>query len=347
MTYTVTNTHQKIVITLDTESSATLSLKTYINDSTTAFDTYTLTNGKFTIDLSDYDVGDVITKFEITQTGSPYLWETHEGVKILVNGVVQDDVEISNYTSGNNTYGKFTLNFDKDDSYDVQAVYVGNGSNQMSATSKLSLQVKQPDLDEQGSLDNDGAYLITFVNPTLKSMEYYDFTEIKFRLTKGGVPVPNRVVQKITPTSESSDQTPSTDNKGIFSIVNNKDYWDAGKYKFGATFSDSGKVVASAFRDITIKKGTPTLRDNYEGDNDTGFIIGAKYKVALEYRGSPMGNTKVDMYVNGKKTTKTTTDNGVIVYPFQTKGTFSIKTVYKGDKNHNQVEKLRKITIEG
>ena len=189
MAYEITNQHHNIVINLTTDSTNTnnLYLQTYVNGSNTPHNpTYPLINGKFTVNSRDYLIGDEITKFEIVQSGNTKLWQTHEGVKVLVNG---EEIE----TTINNQ-GEFDLAFNEEGKYDIQAVYLGNNSNQMSSTPKQTFLVKQPSLDETGSDDNSGKYLLRFRDATTPDMEYMDGTEIWFRLTKGGKPISGRTI---------------------------------------------------------------------------------------------------------------------------------------------------------
>lgn len=334
MSYTITDIHRKIIFNLESNVSD-LTLKTYINDNLSPSESYSLSNGKFTIPCSDYQVGDVITKFEVIQDGSTHLWDTHEGVKILLNGEEQD-VTITE-SSGK---GTFNLTFDKDGEYDIEAVYVGNNSVQLASTGKRHLIVKQPDLDEEGSLDNDGAYEIKFVD-SKKTFDYKDGSIIKMRLLKGGVPVPYATVQRVF--ASSTVGTTQTNSQGYFQMQNNN--WDAGKYKIGAFYQHptTQSIIISKYRNITINKGEPVWYDNY-GGNST-FVKNSYYKAHIKHGNNPLSKTKVDMYINGKKTTKTTSENGYVSYKFKTKGTFTIKVVYKGDKNHKKAEISRKITI--
>ena len=55
---------------------------------------------------------------------------------------------------------------------------------------------------------------------------------------------------------------------GYFYIKNNLG-WGVQKGKIGALYydEDTGKTVASAFRNIVINKGSPSFRDNYVGEN--------------------------------------------------------------------------------
>lgn len=336
MPYTITDIHRKIIFNFDSNVSD-LTLKTYVNDSTTSAHTYSMSNGKFIIPCSDYELSDSITKFEVVQSGSTHLWNTHEGVKILLDGVVQD---VTLTESSNKA--EFKLTFDKDGEYDLEAVYVGNNSVQLASTGKKHIIINQPELNESGSLQNDGKYEIIFVNAR-NTYYYKDGGVIKMRLLKGGVPVPNFTVQRVF--ASSTLGTTETDSQGYFSMQNNN--WDVGKYKIGAYIQHptTHSIIQSKYKDITIKKGDPVWEDNFTTNPNSTFVKGSFYKAHISYRGTPISNTKVDMYVKGKKTVKTTSTNGYVSYKFTSKGTYTIKIVYKGDKNHNKAEISRKITI--
>lgn len=361
MSYEISDLHHTLKLTLNTDATNTLTLKTYINGSSSSHSpSYTPTSTSdglvFSIPHSDFTIGDTITKFELVSSNNTPPYQTNEGVVVLLNGEEipvgkvttsggvdtlvrdEDDNIVTEDRLSNN---KFYLNFEKEGSYDIQAVYLGNGSYAVGKTDKVHFEVKQPPLDESGSASNDGAYLLKFVNSTTPAMTYNDQTKVYFRLTKGGVPIKNRTIQKVKP--NGAVETSSTSSKGLVYAINNN--WNAGKWKIGARYFDetTQKVITSTYRTITIKKGTPTFTDNYSSPGT--FVKGSKYKVALKYRGTAMAKTKLILYVNGKKTTKTTSSNGVITYPFKSKGTFNIKVVFAGDKNHNKVELKRKFTI--
>ena len=339
MAYEITNQHHNIVINLTTDSTNTnnLYLQTYVNGSNTPHNpTYPLINGKFTVNSRDYLIGDEITKFEIVQSGNTKLWQTHEGVKVLVNG---EEIE----TTINNQ-GEFDLAFNEEGKYDIQAVYLGNNSNQMSSTPKQTFLVKQPSLDETGSDDNSGKYLLRFRDATTPDMEYMDGTEIWFRLTKGGKPISGRTIQRVF--AGSGVGTSLTNKQGLVKIDNTS--FKVGTWKIGAYFYDDeeNKVITSTYRTVTVKKGTPFWNDNYETDNATEWVKGATYNAQLRYRGKGIGRTKVQLFVNGTKVSKTTSTNGYITYKFPSKGTFNLKLVFAGDKNYEKVELERKFTIK-
>ena len=186
MPYTIKNNYTQLKLTLVTYNGnySNIRLNTYINDSTTIYKTYTpsstvipnLTNvGRddkyqliFTIPTSDYEIDDVISKFELVTNTSTHLYDTHEGIIWLIDGVESDP----QYT---NTY---TTKFEDNEAHTVEAVYVGNDALQMKSTGKVPVLVKQPPIDEEGSLSNDGAYHIEFVNKGLKTLTYKDHLNV-------------------------------------------------------------------------------------------------------------------------------------------------------------------------
>ena len=335
MTYEIKDLHHKLVVNLTTDSTNTgnMYLRVYKNNNTTPqTKVYTYSNGKFVVYNSDFTVGDTITKMEIVQTGSTKPWQTQEGVTVLINGEETETTINSN--------GTFTKKFKEDGEYDIQAVYLGNSSNEYAVTEKKHFQVKQPPVID-GDPQNDGQYAISYLQAVTPKMEYADGTEIYFRLTKGGVPLAGKQVDVVYP--NGTNGSAQTKSDGTFYMKN--DTWAVGVWKIGALFYNpsTGKMITSKFRDIVVKKGTPHWVDNAE--DGTNFYVGGKYKARLKYRGNPLTNTKINLYVNGKKTVKTTSSTGIIVYPFKSKGTYSIKLVYKGDEHFHGVEQTKKFTV--
>lgn len=343
MPYVVTNNYTNLILELLTNNSNynNINLKTYVNDSDTAFKTYNpvadtsaedYVKLTYTISTSEYTVNDVISKFELSLNNSTHLWQTHEGIIWLLNGE-----EYSN--THNNTE---TFKFDDKGSHTIEAVFAGNDSLEVATTGKHPLTIVQPEIDTSGTLGNDGAYSIQFVNKNLKTLTYDDHTKIEFILTKGGVPVTtgNRNIEVITPKDIASL---TLNNQGKASRTNV--LWDCGTYTIGAYYQDetNPKVVTRVNKKITIKKGTPTISDNSASAGN--FIPSSKYKAVLKFRGNALANTKVTLYVNGKANTLTTNKNGAIFYGFKKTGTYKLKLVYKGNKNLNKVELSRTITV--
>lgn len=334
----------KLNLTTDQTTVSSLKLNTYVNNSTDVAKTYTTSNGTFIIPHTDYNLNDIITKFELLLDGSTYLWQTNEGIKYLLDGeeYVEKTVNEDESVTLTDTFHTNTLKlkFKDADAHTLEGVYVGNDAYIMCTTGKYHFNIKQIPIDEEGSLQNDGAYKLTLLNP-VSEMTYKDGTVLEFQLTKGGVPVPNRTVERVTPTEIASYDT---DAKGIVKIQNT-DY-DCGTYEFGAYYQDetTHKNVTSEYKKIKINKGTPTLSDNYESAGT--FVRNSTYVVNLKFKNTNIANTNVIMYINDKTTTQKTDASGNVRYKFATTGTYVIKTVFKGNKNLGKVELKRTFTIE-
>lgn len=347
MSYEIKDTHHTIIINLDTYTKATsgLKLRTYINGGNLYHRQYDFSNGQFKIPLnSGYSVGDVITKFELYQIGSPRLWNTHEGVQILLNGV---EVKAP-ITEDNQHYGNFTLNFGETGEYDLQAVYVGNGSNQVAKTEKKHFFITQETSTEESVIPQAQRYKLAFKDSTTPKLKYGETAKIDMILTYGGQPAPNKLIQKIEGDRDIDVHgTQATNKKGIVTL--NLVNLDAGKWQIGGYYYDDVlRRTRGKTKWITISKLKSTLTDNFVADSkgqDTNFIKGSKYMVTLKVDGERLAGEKVDMYVNGEKKTKTTSKSGVVSFAFRKKDTYKIKTVYKGNKNVESVELTRTITI--
>lgn len=343
MSYEIVNNYTSLKLNLKTSQSnkTALRLYTYINDSNTVFKTYTPTSTDdgvyFTINTSEYTIGDVITKFEIGASGNTYLWQTNEGIKWLVDGEEYTEIDSNNNIIDTFHTNTKTFSFSNNSHHTIEAVFVGNDNLAMSTTGKYDLAIKQPDFDESGSLENDGAYSVDFINPNISTLTYKDGTYIEFILTKGGVPVPDRSFEAVKP-----DGT-ETVNNGRGGYTNTS--FNCGTYKIGAYYQNptTHELIASTYKNITIKKGNPTFTDNYQ--SGTYFTPSLKYKLTLSYMGSPIANAKITLYVNGKATTLTTNSKGVVYYGFKKKGTYKFKAVYKGNSNLNSKEFSRTITV--
>lgn len=348
MSYEIKDTHHIIIIKLDTNDDVTgdLTLNTYVNGSNNVHTPqYVFSNGEFKIHASDYEVGDIITKFEITQTGRPYLWETHEGVQVLLNGV---NMELP--ITGNGSNATFSYDFTDTGSYDLQCVYTGNGSNQVAKTEKKHFIITQETSSQQPSSPQaqSRGYTLDFVKKTTPKMKYDDGTIIEMILKKDGQPASGRVVQCVEGDRDIDDHgTRTTNSKGIVRLMNNN--VSAGTWDFGAFYYDEVKRrTIKKYRKVVVEKLTATMTDNFEADrngNDTNFVKGSKYAVVLKLGKKVLANQPIDMFVNGKKISKTTNKYGVVVYALSTKQTYKIKTVFKGTKNIGSVELTRSITI--
>lgn len=361
MSYLITDQHHVLKFTLQTNTTTTLYLRTYVNGNTTVKKTYvgsSTSNGlQFSIPYSDYTINDTITKFELVSSNNTPLYKTNEGVVVLLDGM---EIPVGKVTTSNGSdtlvknngvmvtedklsNTKFYLNFSNAGEHDIQAVYRGNDNICMAMTDKVHFKVSQPVLDENGSLENNGKYVLAFRDANLPTLKYNDGTKIYFRLTKGGVPVPNRTIQRVYP--DGRVNTAGTSAKGLVYTKNTG--FKAGKYKIGAYFFDEqrNKVITSDYRDIEILKATPEITDNFEDEGE--FVKGSNYVAYLKYQGKPLANRKIIIQVNKSKLNFTTSDKGAVAYNFKTKGTFKMKVIFAGDDNFEKVEKSRTVTIKG
>ena len=342
MSYEIINNYTNLQLVLSTTQSnySSIRLNTYINDSTEIFKTYTPLSTQtsegydltFNILTKDYTIGDIITKFELSLASNTHLWQTSEGIVWLLDGK-----EYSTTHTNSETF-----NFQEQGSHTIEAVYTGNDSIELASTGKHPLLIKQPEIDESGSLQNNGAYTIEFVDKNLKSMVYDDNSKLEFILLKGGVPVTtgNRNIEIFTP-NEVISSVPLS-NKGTGYVRNKR--WKVGKYELGAYYQDENNhTLTRTKRTVTITKGTPKFYDNFNSNGN--FIPNSQYKVLLKFNGDPLAKTKIVMYVNGKSKTLTTDKYGAVYHKFDKTGTFKIKTVYKGNNNLKKIELDRTITV--
>lgn len=338
MPYEISNNHTilKLVLSTNQTNKNQIRLNTYRNDSTEIFKTYTPSvSGNeltFSIATKDYQLNDVISKFELSLNSSTHLWQTNEGVTWLLDG--------NEYSTKNSNTETFL--FEDKGEHTIEAVFVGNDSIETTTTGKHPLVIVQPEIDTSGPSGNDGAYSVVFVNKNLKTMTYDDGTKIEFQLLKGKSPVVtgNRNIEIVTPKSIISANLDKNGKASRYNIG-----WDCGTYKIGAYYQDerNPKTVTRTSKSITIKKATPTITDNYASAGN--FVPSSKYKAVLKFKKDPIANTKMTLYINGKATTVTTNKSGAIFYGFKKTGTYKLKLVYKGNKNLNKVELSRTITV--
>ena len=362
----ITNNTQRIVIKLATNTNKTLRMsyksQAYVNglpsgSSVSHTVSPTTSDGKkvFTINLNEYNVGDELKEFKVYAYNSSTinLWDAHEGITILLNGeetevmpVYNNSIETTTEIVDGETIttpikvtelhrNKFALNFKEDGEYTLQAVYRGNNSTEMSSTTPLHIHIQQPTSSGGGTTPVTGVYKLEFVNPNIKTLTYDDKSTIQYKLTRGGVPVSQKTVEKVLPTG--SIHSSLTNSNGIVSMVN--DGYDSGKYKLGAYFVDSedvdddNQIIVSTYNDIEIVKATPTLWHTTSPVN-----LGTKLQIKLkDSHGNNMANESVIIYINGSPKTSKTNDSGNIWIGFKKKGTYKIKAVYNGNKNHKAI----------
>jgi hypothetical protein len=326
------NVNNKLILTLNTDSTKAQDLFLFVekNDSVwNPCDDMVLSddNVKFYIYLNKYEVGDILTSFEIRSSSNLFPWQTNEGVTVLIDNEEVDTIHTNEYTTKFSDSGNHT----------IQMVYKGNNQLNMSYTTVYPFTVTQPEVQEDIPLPTTGEYKLRFVDKSKKTFTYGSNETFQLQLTKGNAPVPNRTVEVIKSTG-GLPFSPMTNSKGLITVpIKN---WDAGKWKVGGYFRADAKNVCSTYMWIEIKKLATTVTMN------TGsFSKNDSVKFTFKAGNTALANTKVQLYVNGKAKDYTTSKNGTISFKMTAKKTYKFKAVYKGDKNHSSGELETTITI--
>lgn len=340
MNFVIPDNHHNLKLTLQSNGMGIPSLEVFINDSSTPYRTYTSSSVNspyiYNIPFSDYTVGDVITKCRLIQDSPVLPWQTHEGVTVLVDGVEVANLNYANSTTVDTNCVTYTTKF-KEGTHDIQAFYVGNDEYNMSMTDKLHFIVAQPPVNESATPTTSGTYRLAFYGNTPSSSVYGKSAKITMQLTKGNAPVRGKTVERVV--GGSGIGTASTDAKGLVSM--NTPTWNAGTYKIGGYFTEDSKKIYSVYKTFTVNKAPCTITIDGGTYKKDGVI-----KFYFKYNNStPITNTKVQLYVNGKMTSYTTDKWGKIAYKFSSKGTFKFKAVYTGSKNIEKKEFTTTITI--
>ena len=343
MTYKILDNHHTLKLTLESNELTAPTLEVYINDEESPVESYTSSSlsSPYTYEIphSDYEIGDIITKFKLVQSEELLPWETEEGVTILIDGVEVANLNNTNSSTIPNTNRvEYTTQFSAG-VHDIQTFYVGNNEYNMAMTDKLHFVVTQPEVQEEAETDpqNTGAYRLAFYGDTKLTTVYGKTVKLTLQLTKGGVPVNGKTVEVTLGGNGIGSKI--TQNKGLaeFDTLN----WSAGKYKVGGFFTENSKKIYSIYKTFTIEKAKSTITidgGEYKKDGTIKFYFKYNDNTAIT-------NTKVQLYVNGKLTTYTTDKWGKIAYKFGSKGTFKFKAIYKGTNNIEGQEFTTSITI--
>ena len=369
----ITNNNQKIEIRVKTKTTKTLKLQYKrvkynanglpIGSPTT----YTISGSieadgtvLFTILLTNFNIGDELKEFIVyASTSSTNIWNTHEGVRILVNGeesyvypMYGNNIETETIVDDGETItreqyvldlhrSRFALRFEEQGDYEVRAVYRGNATTEMSYTAPLTYHIKQP-VGSGGSTPS-GVYTLEFVDKTLSSLVYDDKTVIQFQLKRGGTPVNGKTIEMATPSG--SVLSKDTNANGIVSFTNSS--YDCGTYKIGAWFVDqsdedsNGRKVVSVYKDVKIKKATP-----YFTNTASPITKGSYVQIKLrDGNGANIPNKKITVYVNGKPSTIKTNNSANVWIKLNTTGTHKFKAVWSGNKNFNSCTKSFNMVI--
>lgn len=330
MSYLIKDNYHTLTVSLETNISASsLSLKTYINGSTSVYSTYSataVTGGVvFKIPFSDYSIGDEITNIRVVSSANIKSYNSNEGINILLNGedyavrTVSNNTISSTYTNPVHTE-KFAIKFNEEGDYTLQTAYRGNNATNSSYSDVYHFIVNT-------AVSGTDSYALEFVDKNLKELTWNDKTLVKFILLKNGVGVSGKTVESVTPSVVS---TATTDINGETGFTNNN--YDAGTYKIGAYYVEEGHIVAqSEYKEITIKKADAVITYT-EGtvSRNSKFYIYLK-----DSNGDAIKNEKLSVYVNGKLKTKTTDSSGKISFTPTKAQTYKFKVVYNGNNNIN------------
>ena len=283
----------------------------------------------FRIPHNDFAVGDVLDRFILEQSGTSSatipIWETTDGVTILVDGEFHSKIH-------SNT---FKLKFDNSGEHSVQAVYSGDEYTKMSYTDLERFEIKQHKDSPTPPPSIVGKYALKFHNPSiLKDLTFNDHKKVYFKLTQGGKAVSGKTIEIQLPNGSVVSKTTS---KGLVSFPNTG--YSAGKYKIGAYFVDSEthKRYTSTYKDITIKKADVHLDETHEKVMKKG-VYQKKRRVVIFFRNAykkPFKKRKLSVYHNKQLKTMKTDDNGHIIMDVGV-GTHTFKVVYNGNNDYNK-----------
>ena len=368
MTFTITNTYYKLVIRLKTNLTTipTLTYKhierQYVtNLPLTTYTTETVTNATladgiitYNIPFKNYEVGDVLTDFTCTLSGTSNIYDLEDGVTILVDGEESDVIKVENgnvVLDSDNQYIKvnplsssqFALVFEDNDVHTVQAIFKGNSTMGVALSEKA---VIAPIVKEDES-ELEGTYKIEFTKFE-PSMKYMGDVDWEIKLTKGNIGVPNALIQLDTPTGS---YTSTTDDNGITTFKRNKTTiqnnssqlaqmraWNAGTYKIQARYhyydeteQAFKELICKTIKNLKITKGTPSMSVAQYAQTRKGSAI-FKLKDPLGFN---LENTKLVEVVNGRTYNKSTNAHGNVVFKVGVKGTVKYKLKFTGNKNLN------------
>ena len=343
MSYIITEKHHSLTISLKTtyQYKSNLKLGVYVNDSTSVhspiYSATSTTDGVvFNIPYSDFSIGNEITAIRVYTNSTTDLWDTREGVNILLNGddysvskaennaVVIDPVTDGEIKEMPCRSEQFAIKFTDVGDYSLQGFYVGNDFVEYATTDEFNFKVSEQSVSPTPTED---VIKLEFENPNLSNMVWNDKTRIAYVLTKNGQPMASETVECLFGRSIWSEVTNS---KGVASNTNHS--IDAGTYQFGAYYVDDGHIVAkTVYKTLTVKKANA----NITYTNSTISRNGTLNIWIKDQYGSPITSENVSVYVNGKLKSKKTDSTGKISFKLTAKGTYKFKVVYKGNKNIN------------
>lgn len=297
---------------------------------------------------TDHDIELVVpelTALEETTLGVVLTPSTTDGkVHYLIDGV---DIGSAEYPFD------ITYEFREPREYTIQAVYTGDEDDNVAISEKITVKVAAPNPAPNSDAETatpeaqiyDGEYKLTMVSAPSK-FTYKDGKQVVLQLTRGGVVMPNMIVEAQLPNGHT--QSMHTDAEGKIYIVNNQTDYVPGHYQWGGRFYDNWdddsdkKLLYKALKWIDIGKATPTFKSNAP---DGRINKGNSFIIKLKGVETGLDDKKLTYTINGgSKKTKTTNSKGNIHIPCNVEGTYDIKVYFAGSTRYNKASK--KFTIK-
>ena len=253
-----------------------------------------------------------------------------------------------------------TYQFEKAGTYHIQAVYTGDEDDNIAISPKYTVIVQAPTPRQNTPAYNPpqspsqsglpaGQYTLTAVASPSKTWTYKDGSQVIMQLKKGNIGIKGLIIEVQVP--DGRTVTKSTGDNGIVIFENKGEHavdYVPDKYQIGARFydtgrSDSGKLICSAFVNVTIEKATPTFKSNAV---DGKIQKGNSLKIKLNGVEGGLKDKKITYKINGgSKKTKTTNQYGNIHMLFNKKGDYQIKLLFAGSTRYAAKKKTFNIKV--
>ncbi len=315
----VKNLSDKLVIKLKTNMTGNLRLRYKRNGTTQTDIQVAISSGMavWEIPFKNLNLNDTLTDFFIYRSGTFGLATMNEGLTWFVDGVEETTI---------NNSSNWTTKFMDNESHTIQAVYRGNDTLSMSATPPKLFYVNQ---SSDPTLPASEEYKLEFLDKAQDTFTYKDNQEVLIRLTKGGVPVIGETVEVTLPTGMMVTSYTTRDD-GTIAPIN--DVWNVGTYTLRAYYYLENNMKAMVEKSITVNKGD-IIVDVPSGRFNKGEKMCLHFKQPDD---TPLTNTQISIYINGKLYANKTNGDGNIWISFAHFGWYHFNVVYNGNSNLNE-----------
>ena len=239
----------------------------------------------------------------------------------------------------------YIYSFNKEDVYEVTAVYLGDDNHAYCVSDPIFVTVTQDDVTiSDTTTPADPSTLTGNYNLSISSASkfvYKDGKEIKLRLTRGGQGVAGKTIETVR--FGSGIATSTTDSKGYVTFKNTDKSSVPNSYKIGARFFEHGKLITSKFKTVKLEKGTTHWSLNHYA-NTKGNYVSFNLKDSFNHN---IVNQKVVIYINGTKYNKKTNSNGNVNIKMNNKGRYKYKCSFAGNKYYKKSTKSFGENIKG